>query len=226
MADRPGGPGPLAFVDDVEHPALSADDHHHLGRVLRLRTGDALDVSDGAGRWRACRFGDDLDPVGPVESVERPRPPLTIAFAVMKGSRPEWVVQKLTELGVDHIRPFVAARSVVRWDDRRAEANLLRMRRVAREAAMQCRRVWLPEIARLATFADVAALPDACLADRDGTAPDIARPCVLVGPEGGWAAAEREVGLSTVSLGPHVLRAETAVVAAAVLLAADRHGLR
>jgi 16S rRNA (uracil1498-N3)-methyltransferase len=220
------GPGPLAFVDDLDRPVLDAGDRHHLARVLRLRSGDPLNVSDGAGRWRPCRFGDDLEPTGPVEVLERPAPPITIAFAVMKGARPEWVVQKLTELGVDHIRPFTAARSVVRWDGRRAEANLDRMARVAREAAMQCRRVWLPEVSTLATFDEVAALPGASLADRGGEAPALAHPCILVGPEGGWDPAERSVPLPSVALGPEVLRAETAVLAAAVLLAAERHGLR
>jgi 16S rRNA (uracil1498-N3)-methyltransferase len=222
----PSGPGPLAFVDDVDRPALSSDDRHHLARVLRLRAGDALAVSDGAGRWRPCRFGDALEPTGPVVSVPRSDPPITIAFAVMKGARPEWAVQKLTELGIDHIRPFTAARSVVRWDEGRAEANLIRMRRVAREAAMQCRRVWLPEIAPLSTFAEVVKIEGACLADRGGEPLDLARPCVLVGPEGGWSPDERQVELPRVSLGPHVLRAETAVFTAAVLLAVDRHGLR
>jgi 16S rRNA (uracil1498-N3)-methyltransferase len=220
------GHGPLAFVDDLDRPVLDAGDRHHLARVLRLRTGDPLNVSDGAGRWRSCRFGDDLEPTGPVEVLERPAPPITVAFAVMKGARPEWAVQKLTELGIDHIRPFTAARSVVRWDDRRAETNLDRMTRVAREAAMQCRRVWLPRVAPLSTFGEVAELPGACLADRGGMAPTLAHPCILVGPEGGWDPSERSVPLPAVSLGPEVLRAETAVVAAAVLLAADRHGLR
>jgi 16S rRNA (uracil1498-N3)-methyltransferase len=220
------GPGPLAFVDDVDRPVLDAGDRHHLARVLRLRTGDPLSVSDGAGRWRPCRFGDELEPTGPVVAVERPAPPITVAFAVIKGAKPEWAVQKLTELGVDHIRPFTAARSVVRWDDRRAVANLGRMTRVAREAAMQCRRVWLPEISPLATFDEVAALPGASLADRGGGAPTLAHPCILVGPEGGWEPHERAVAIPSVSLGPEVLRAETAALAAAVLLAAARHALR
>jgi len=220
------GPGPLAFVDDVDRPVLDAGDRHHLSRVLRLRGGDPLNVSDGAGRWRPCRFGDELEPTGPVAVVERAAPPITVAFAVVKGTRPEWAVQKLTELGVDHIRPFTAARSVVRWDDRRAEGNLVRMTRIAREAAMQCRRVWLPEISPLATFEEVAALPGACRADRGGRAPSLAHPCILVGPEGGWDAHERAVAIPSVSLGPEVLRAETAALAAAVLLAAERHALR
>jgi 16S rRNA (uracil1498-N3)-methyltransferase len=220
------GQGPLAFVEDVDRPVLDAGDRHHLARVLRLRPGDPLNVSDGAGRWRPCWFGDEVEATGPVIGVERPAPPITVAFAVVKGAKPEWTVQKLTELGVDHIRPFTAARSVVRWDDRRADANLVRLTKVAREAAMQCRRVWLPEISPLTTFDEVAALPGACLADRGGGVPTLAHPCIIVGPEGGWDPHERAVAIPSVSLGPEVLRAETAALAAAVLLAAARYALR
>ncbi len=81
-----------------------------------------------------------------------PAPTITVAFALVKGERPELVVQKLTELGVDRIVPFLAERSVVRWEPDKAERNATRLRRVAVEAAMQCRRTWLPEVAALATF--------------------------------------------------------------------------
>ena len=114
----------------------------------------------------------------------RPDPPITIAFALVKGERPELAVQKLTELGVDRIVPFVAERSVVRWDAAKADRQAARLRAIAREAAMQCRRRWLPEVAELATFAEAAALPGAALADRDGEPPTLARPVVLVGPGG------------------------------------------
>ena len=74
-------------------------------------------------------------------------PALTVAFAPVKGERPEWVVQKLTELGIDRIVPLLSERSVVRWSGARGKATVERLRRVAREAAAQCRRVWLPEVA-------------------------------------------------------------------------------
>lgn len=224
MGDLPSGAdGPHAFVDDLETPAVDDEDRHHLAKVLRLRTGDTLTVSDGAGRWRRCRFGDRLEADGPVIEEERPTPSITVAFAVVKGERPEWAVQKLTELGVDHIRPFIAARSVVRWDERRAATNLARFRRVAKEAAMQSRQVWLPEVAPVGRFSTVAALPGAVRADRGGGPLTLAHPCVLVGPEGGWAPEEQAADLPVATLGPHVLRTETAAITAAALLTAYRY---
>lgn len=225
MGGPAGRPGPLVFVADVERPVLDDADRHHLARVLRLRPGDPLTVADGAGRWRPCRFAGEPEPDGEVEVDERPAPPITVAFAPVKGDRPEWVVQKLTELGADRVVPFLAARSVVRWEGDRAARQVERLRRVAREAAMQCHRAWLPEVADLATFADVAALAGAAMADRGGGPPSLHRPVVLVGPEGGWSDDERAARLPAVGLGPHVLRAETAAVAAAGVLGALRAGL-
>jgi len=106
-----------AFVADVESPELGPDDRHHLERVLRLRPGDELTVADGAGRWRRCRFGPVVEVDGEVEVEPPPAPAITLAFALTKGERPEWTVQKLTEVGVDRIVPFVSDRSIVRWDE-------------------------------------------------------------------------------------------------------------
>lgn len=217
--------GPHVFVTDVEAPVLADDDAHHLGRVLRLRPGDRCTVGDGAGRWRRCRFGPTLVVDGPVEEVPAPSPTLTVAFALTKGDKPELVVQKLTELGVDRIVPFVGARSVVRWDAERAARNVVRWRRVAREAAMQSKRAHLPEVAGVVDFAAARALPGAAMADRDGAAPSLTHPTLLIGPEGGWSAEERAAGLPRVGLGPQILRSETAAVTAAALLAAVRAGL-
>lgn len=211
-----------AFVADLEAPVLDDADRHHLERVLRLRPGEPITVSDGRGAWRACWFGAELEPVGPIEQDPRPAPLLTIAFALVKGDRPELVVQKLTELGVDEIVPFVAARSVARWDATKAARQAERLALVARAAAMQSRRTWLPLVAPLASFADVARRPGAAMAERGGAAPSLDHPVVLVGPEGGWSDEERALDLPTVGLGPNVLRAETAAIAAGVLLAARR----
>lgn len=222
----PSDGGPLVFVDDLGSPLLDADDHHHLARVRRLRAGDALIVADGCGRWRRAVFADLVpEVVGDVVTEPSAAPPVAVAFALVKGGRPELAVQKLTELGVDHVHPFVAARSVVRWDPARAAAGHARLARVAREAAMQSRRATLPVVHPVAAFADVAALPGACRADRGGAAPTLARPLVLVGPEGGWDDDERAVDLPVVALGSGVLRAETAAIAAGVVLTSLRAGL-
>jgi 16S rRNA (uracil1498-N3)-methyltransferase len=216
-----------AFVDDPEAPALSDEDRHHLERVLRVRPGEEVTVSDGAGRRRRCRLGAGgaLEPVGDVEVVPRPAPAVAVAFALTKGARPELAVQKLTELGVDRIVPFVAERSVARWEGERAVRHVARLRRVAREAGVQARLAHLPSVAELTGFPSVAGLPGAARCDHGGEPPDLRFPTLLVGPEGGWADAEREIPLPTVALGPTILRAETAAIAAGALLTALRAGV-
>ncbi|MDX6410113.1 MAG: rRNA (uracil1498-N3)-methyltransferase [Gaiellaceae bacterium] len=194
--------------------------------MLRLRPGDTVTVSDGAGGRLECRFGPALVPVGDVERVARPEPQVTVAFAVVKGQRPEWAVQKLTEIGVDRIVPLLAARSVVRWPAGEAGTQVARLRRVAREAAMQSRRVWLPAVDAVTPFAALAAERGAAVAHPGGGPPALARPVVLVGPEGGWDSAELvAAGPALVGLGPSVLRTETAAVVAGTLLCALRAGV-
>jgi 16S rRNA (uracil1498-N3)-methyltransferase len=145
-----------AFVADVGQPELRDEDRHHLERVLRLRVGETVTVSDGRGSWRACAFrvGAALEAVGEVCMEARPEPLVTVGFALVKGDRPEWAVQKLVEVGVDVIVPFTAARSVVRWDEEKAARNRDRLARVAVEAAMQSRRVWLPEVREISGLAE------------------------------------------------------------------------
>jgi 16S rRNA (uracil1498-N3)-methyltransferase len=234
-ADRRGPLTPLtprgarahAFVDDLDAPRLAAADHHHLARVLRLAPGSEVTIGDGSGRWRPGRLtsGADVEPAGDVVAESRPDPPVSVAFALVKGARPELTVQKLTEVGADRILPFVAARSVVRWDAAKADRQLARWTAIAREAAMQCRRTWLPLIEPVASFAQVAGRPGATLADLEGDPPSLDRPTVLVGPEGGWSAGELETGPARTRLGIHVLRAETAAITAGALLVALRENL-
>ena len=216
-----------AFVDDLDRPRLSAEDHHHLARVVRLRPGDAVTVSDGAGKWRAARLGAGPELVAATDAVAdpRPAPPITVAFALVKGERPELTVQKLTELGVDRLIPFVAERGVVRWDATKIERQAGRLADIARHAAMQCRRTWLPQIDPATTFAEVAGLPGAALADLGGNPPSLRRSTVLVGPEGGWAPSEQAAGLPRVRIGANVLRAETAAITVGALLSALRADL-
>jgi 16S rRNA (uracil1498-N3)-methyltransferase len=222
---RPGGTAPHVIVGDVAAPVLADVDRHHLERVRRLRPGDDLTVTDGRGSWRWCRFGPELEPSADTVLDQEPAPRITVAFALVKGERPELVVQKLTELGVDVIIPFVAERSVVRWDPDKADRNTGRLRRVALEASMQSRRTWLPEVAEIASFAGVSALPGAVRADIDGVVPALDRPTLLIGPEGGWSPHERAALPAAVGLGPGVLRAETAAITGAALLCALRSGV-
>ena len=221
-----GSHGPHVLVDDVEHPSLAADDRHHLGRVLRLRPGDPLTVGDGAGRWRPCVLRGEPEPIARVHHVDQPAPELGVAFALIKGGRPELVVRKLTELGVDRIVPFAAGRSVVRWDAKKAAGQTERLRRVARVAVMQSRRAWVPMVEDPTTFDELTGRPGAAMADREGTPLDHVSRFVLVGPEGGWDDHERATALPRVRLVDPVLRAETAAIAAGTLLCALRSGGR
>jgi len=224
-------PGPFVVVADLGRPTLDDDQRHHLVRVLRRRPGDPLTVGDGAGRWCTAVQGaeGDLEVTGDVISTPRARPELTIAFALVKGDKPELVVQKLTELGIDRIIPFRADRSVVRWDDDKAARVVARLRAVAASATMQCHRPHLPEVADVTDLAGLLG-PDGpgggvALADREGSAPSLERPAIAVGPEGGWSEAEAASPGPRVALGAHVLRAETAAVTAGALLAALRGGV-
>jgi 16S rRNA (uracil1498-N3)-methyltransferase len=226
------------FVDDPGHPVLAADDAHHLGRVLRLRDGEEVIAADGRGHWartvwrgaatlEAVTSEDGVGGDGAVQSEARGEPALTVAFAPVKGERPEWVVQKLTELGIDRIVPLRTERSVVRWTGARGQATVEKLRRVAREAAAQCRRVWLPEVGDTTTFADLRSLGgpgEVVLAQLSGDRPTLTQHVVAVGPEGGWSTNELESGLPTVGFGLSVLRAETAAVTAGALLASLRMG--
>ncbi|HWD53831.1 MAG TPA: RsmE family RNA methyltransferase [Acidimicrobiales bacterium] len=226
------------FVDDPARPLLADEDAHHLGRVLRLRPGEEVVAADGRGRWARATWqgGAELAPVrdapgiggdGAVQSEPAAAPALTVAFAPVKGERPEWVVQKLTELGIDRIVPLVSERSVVRWSGARGKATVERLRRVAREAAAQCRRVRLPEIADTVRFAELGSLGapgQVVLAQLSGDRPTVRQRVVAVGPEGGWSTDELASGLPTVGFGLSVLRAETAAVTAGALMASLRTG--
>ena len=218
-----GRGGPHVLVPDVADPELSSDDRHHLERVLRIASGEPLTVSDGQGSWAQCQMGAELQRVGEVHHESVPEPAITVGFALLKGGRPELIVQKLTELGIDRIVPFVADRSIVKWDERRAAKNVERWRRVAREAVMQCRRVWMPAIEEVKGFADLD-LGDVALAVPGGRAITDSEHTVLTGPEGGWSDEELATSPNHVGLGAHVLRAETAAITAAALLGAHRSG--
>jgi 16S rRNA (uracil1498-N3)-methyltransferase len=216
------------LVEDLTDPELDRDAAHHLTRVLRLRAGAEVCAADGAGGWRSCRFDGSggLEPDADVQHVPAPTYPVTVGFALVKGAKPELVVQKLTELGVDRIVVFAARRSVVRWDDERSARHFERLGRVAVEACAQSRRLWLPEVVpgSLDDLLDEGAVA----ADAGGRALRATDRTVLIGPEGGWDDDELSRGGGSperVSLGEHVLRAETAAITAGALLTALRAGL-
>jgi 16S rRNA (uracil1498-N3)-methyltransferase len=202
---------------------------HHLARVLRVRPGAPVVAFDGAGleaEGRVERIDDEgvwLDLGTPrAATTEAPRS-LTLAVALLKGDKLADVVRMGTELGVAGFRPFVARRCDVR---ELSAAKLDRLAWVASEAARQCGRARVPEVAAAVPLAALAwsgaalvADPRAALAWRDLPPADDVAATIVTGPEGGLSDDELDQlaarGAVAVRLGPRVLRAETAPVAAA-----------
>lgn len=225
------------LVDTLpDHLDITGADGHHLQRVRRLGPGELVTAADGTGGWRPYRVAGASPGVlglvadGPACLEPRLTPALVLACALTKGERPEAVVRHATELGVDAIWWVVAARSVVRWEGPRADGALERLRRVAREAALQCRRARLPAVEAPGRLADLAGRAGLVVADRDGpnaaalAAPPEGQWILVVGPEGGLDPAELAAlgDPPRLGLGPHVLRTETAALAAPAALAGRR----
>ncbi|ACY12738.1 16S rRNA (uracil(1498)-N(3))-methyltransferase [Haliangium ochraceum] len=220
---------------------VCGDDHRYLFRVRRLRVGDAVTLFDGAGREADARVAAidgeraQLEVAEP-RAVVAPSPcRVSVLPALIKGDRMDFCVQKLVELGVHEIAPVTSARTVVKLDGARAARRRERFVDIARAAARQCERATVPEIAAIApleqALASRAQTPLKLILwarERSRMLRDIvAQPlpagvCVAVGPEGGFAPEEIEAavaaGFEPVGLGGHVLRAETASLAAAALL--------
>lgn len=233
------------FVDGlVQTLELGGRDARHLGAALRLRPGEVVSAADGEGRWRRYAIGAvtsravTLEAAGDVMVEPDLAPRTGVAFALIKGAKPDLVVQKLCELGVDMAIPFVAERSIMRWDAERAAGAVGRWRLIAREAAMQCRRTRVMEVARVSTFEEVLLGGDVVIASpsapagalvahhlMEQTSNDV---IALIGPEGGLSHQEESLatGVPRMSLGPHVLRSETAAIAAAAVLTGARWARR
>ena len=223
------------FVDRLDERCVVEGPHgHHLQRVRRLRRGEAVTAADGSGAWRSYDVAHvapgrlDLVATSPVCTEPALSPRVTIAIALTKGGLDQ-IVARCTELGVDRVVPVRTRRSVVKWDDTRAEVAVAKLRVVAREAAAQSRRARVPEIAPVAAIAELVGSPGLLVADRSGVpactlpAPGDEGWTVLVGPEGGFAADDLDPfggSVPRLAVGPYVLRADTAPVAAVAALRA------
>jgi len=210
---------------------LDGPEGHHAADVMRLRLGEPLLLSDGRGGLAdavvaAVGRGQLRVTIKSRWYVDPPRPRLVVAQGIAKGDRGELAVQAMTEVGVDEIVPWAAARSVARWKDDRP---LEWWRATAREAAKQARRAWLPVVSSpvsTSVLADrVTFVLDSSASVRLSTV-DIPRSAseivLVVGPEGGVAPEELSVftaaGAVPVRLGDTVLRTSTAGVAALSVL--------
>ena len=215
------------FVQSLNAPSLSDDDQHHLLKVLRVKSTDQITLSDGVGKWITASITKDgeVRATSELYSVEPPKWSLCIAFAPIKGEKPELIVQKLTELGIDEIIPLApTSRSVVRWDAAKAEKQTGRLQRVANEASMQSRRVWLPVVHPVTQLADLVSHAEVAFAELGGVEVAAVHRTIVVGPEGGFDPDELDGSVSRVSLGESVLRAETAAIVAGALMTRCRRG--
>jgi 16S rRNA (uracil1498-N3)-methyltransferase len=214
---------------------LRGQEGRHATTVRRLTAGETAYVTDGAGTVAECqvtaaRPGElELEVLG-VYAEPRPVPSLAVAQAIPKGDRAELAVELLTEVGADVIVPWAAQRCVVQWRGDRAARSLARWQSTALQAAKQSRRAWFPEVtdqadqeslAERVKSAALAVLLDADAPDRlaDVAVPEDGEVVLIIGPEGGITEAEKEAlhaaGAVAARLGPTVLRASSAGIAAA-----------
>lgn len=231
---------PLFFLDGVplvDVVLLTGDEGRHAGQVLRVRPGEPVWLSDGRGALLECTVRDTRSDgvvlrVDARREVPRPSPQLTVVQALPKGDRGEYAVAVMTELGVDAVVPWQAARSITQWVGPRGEKALDKWRRTAREAAKQSRRARVPVFAPLMSTRDVVSMlagPSMLVLHESAdeplatcSLPQGEEIVLVVGPEGGVAedelAAFAEAGARSVRLGAPVMRTSTAGAAALAAL--------
>ncbi|TDD01051.1 16S rRNA (uracil(1498)-N(3))-methyltransferase [Nonomuraea deserti] len=231
---------PVFLSRELDGTELTLDgpEGRHAASVRRLRAGERVDLTDGAGSVAECVVREvvkdalRLDVIGRY-TVEPPRRRLVVVQGLPKGDRGELAVEMMTEAGVDVIVPWSASRSITQWKGDKVAKALGRWRSTAREAGKQARRFHLPEVAELASTSHVERLlSEAALGlvlHEEAAEPlsGVELPAggdivVVVGPEGGVSADEldrfRAAKAVPVLLGPTVLRTSTAGVAAAAVL--------
>lgn len=228
------------FVDQVRdgHAEISGQDARHLTRVLRVEAGQRYEISDNRNVYLAEIETARKERVifRTIEKLAADQPPLDVILcaAIVKFDHFEWMIEKATELGVARIIPVIAARTE-KGLDRAAHKRLERWRRIGMEASQQSRRAHLPEVSEPVKLAEALAInaTHRYALDENPMAPPLAAALppqrnsrdsvtLLIGPEGGWTQEERQqftaVGWQPVSLGPLILRAETAAIAALAVI--------
>ncbi|MGQ0694744.1 MAG: RsmE family RNA methyltransferase [Nitrospiraceae bacterium] len=238
---------PVFFLpsDCITPPTVSVTGEllRHLRNSLRIEVGETILVTDGEDR----RYRTVITAITKQSMTGRvieiiPRPPrrspsLILGQSLVKGEKMDWLIQKTTELGVQTIIPIQSRQSIVHLKADRVEAQTARWQRIAREAAQQSEQWRVPTIARPRSLVSCVTLPPARSLslilterrDRIGTLSSIKLPTlpeesilVLVGPEGGWTEEEvvsaEGAGAIPTTLGPKILRAETAAILAIGIL--------
>jgi len=220
---------------------LTGDEAHHIKTVLRMQPGASIELVDGSGYTYPSRIKEITDDqvivdvnnkyhTG-VESNLR----LTMAIGFLKEKKMDVLVRHLTELGISRFLPVLTARSIAKPSDKRLASRIARWQIIAKEAVKQSRRTCIPKIESPLSFDSALAVAvhsdkkiifwenaKSVFADSEGVAPPAKDVFVLLGPEGGFteqeAVAASKHGFTPVSMGPRILRAETAAIAACTLI--------
>ena len=222
---------------------LPTDAARHL-KVIRPRPGETVELFDGHGHVRRCRWdGARLLPDGAATAFPPPPAELVLFACVTKGSRWDWTIEKAVELGTTRIVPVISDRCIVRLPPAERPAKADRWRRIAADAARQSDAVWLPEVREAVDFPEALALVKSCGRVFAGALSNPPPPPIwnevaavvgkaatslgiFVGPEGDFTPEELRALLelaTPVSFGPTILRAETAAIFGLSVLAAARH---
>lgn len=220
------------------HLRLADDEAQHCSRVMRKQPGDRIEIFDGAGRVAVCEIThvSKSEVQARIESESRVEPFATsihLLPALIKAEPFEWLLEKAVELGASSVQPIITERTVVHLDAAQVEKKLAKWRRHMIESAKQCHTPFVPELkapmafaASLRVAADCKLIP--ALSERTRTLKQALLPsppsrvAVLIGPEGDFTAEEEAQALAAeflpVTLGPLILRAETAAIATLAIL--------
>ncbi|EJY57046.1 hypothetical protein URH17368_0231 [Alicyclobacillus hesperidum URH17-3-68] len=233
---------PRVFVEGIGEPgrtvAIGGEDGRHFARVLRVRPGERLVIALDDGPWLGEIVAVEQSAVAVClrerYPISEPAAGFVVVQGMAKGDKMESILQKCTEIGAISFVVYQAERSVARIEGK-VEVKLGRWRKIVREAAMQAQRDRIPDVAYAKTLPDLARLLESKGVTHSLVLDELERArgfrsalqeapgalvrAIVIGPEGGWADAERDAlhslpGACTVTLGPRILRTETAGMAA------------
>ena len=223
---------------------IDGADAHHIGRVLRMKPGDVVAISDADGQSGVAQIekitSDKVYLALHQRTIRTTEPPIGVWLAqgLPKSDKLEFIIQKAVELGVAGIIPVATHHSVVKYDEKKAQSKTERWGKIAAEAAKQCGRQIVPQVKPIHNLRELLDSLDSeatvfmpyegestrtfkAALTEDGSAANKSM-IVLIGPEGGFSAEEaqfcRSRGVQTVTLGPRILRAETAALAALAII--------
>ncbi|ARD49785.1 16S rRNA (uracil(1498)-N(3))-methyltransferase [Sporosarcina sp. P37] len=223
--------------DEQQQVAISGDDYKHIVKVMRMTPGqEVLTVYEGIVSAAVIdSISEEHVTVSQLRVIDQDNElpvSVTIACGLPKGDKLDWITQKGTELGMSRLIPFAASRSIVKWDAKKGGKRIERLQKIAKEAAEQCHRNKVPEISSVQSvkqlIASTASFDIKLFADEEDAKSDVPHKiadrlknvhpgqtiAVVFGPEGGLAREEaallQEAGFLPASLGPRILRTETA----------------